>query len=89
MWAENEVYRARIAELEAELAEAKSVGDWNRKMLAAERDRLKAALQALYDDCAEYITINHLYGKDGQSALANQVMEIARAALSDPSGEKP
>jgi uncharacterized small protein (DUF1192 family) len=55
--------------------------------LEAERDRLKAALQALYDDCAEYITTNHLYRKDGQSALANQSMVQARAALSDPSGE--
>jgi chromosome segregation ATPase len=55
--------------------------------LEAERDRLKAALQALYDDCAEYIGTNQLYRADGTSAVYNQVMRQARAALSDPSGE--
>jgi hypothetical protein len=65
MWAEIEVYRARIAKLEAE------------------RDRLKAALQALYDDCADYIKINRLMRGDGASAIHNQVMVQARAALSE------
>jgi chromosome segregation ATPase len=55
--------------------------------LEAERDKLKAALQALYDDCAEYIGTNQLYRADGTSAVYNQVMRQALAALSDPSGE--
>ncbi len=55
--------------------------------MRAERDRLKAALQALYDDCADYIRTNNLYLGDGSSATENQGMVQARAALSDPSGE--
>ena len=42
---------------------------------------LRSALQALYDDCADYIKTNNLYRKDGKSAIWNQVMQEAKRAL--------
>ncbi len=75
------------AELEAALEGAEQRGALILEVIA-ERDRLKAALQALYDDNADYIKINRLMRGDGKSAIHNQVMVQARAALSDPSGEE-
>ncbi len=85
---------ARIAELEAEVTRLRP-GDaaerywearWRDEKAAV--DRLKAALQALYDENADYIKINRLMRGDGTSAIHNQVMVQARAALSGE-GVKP
>jgi hypothetical protein len=73
---------ARIAELAA-WRDAAIEQQRQRKLVEAERDKLKAELQALYDDCADYIKINRLMRGDGASAIHNQVMVQARAALSE------
>ena len=72
----------RIAELAA-WRDAAIEQQRQRKLVEAERDKLKAALQTLYDDCADYIRTNNLYRGDGSSATENQVMRQARAALSE------
>lgn len=51
----------------------------NLEKVVAERDRLKAALQDLHDDCVDYQRINNLGGYN------NQVMVQARKALGDAS----
>lgn len=79
---------AVLAELETEiaslrLAQSGSGGNVTIAVLTAVNAKLNAALKALHDDCAEYISINKLSG-----AFDNQVMRQAREALAAYDAEK-
>lgn len=50
-------------------------------LVHAREEELRTALAVLYADCADYIRVNNLYRGDGQSAIWNQAMKQAAAAL--------
>jgi hypothetical protein len=77
---ERELFTATMEKLRALVAERDALkADGSVYALladaVAERDRMRAALQMLHDNTAEYQRINHLGGYD------NHDMRVARAAL--------
>jgi hypothetical protein len=54
--------------------------------LIATAPEMADALQALVDECAEYVLLNNLHGSDGSPATTHS-MRRARAALAKARGE--